>query len=338
MKKILVYIVIAMLVSLGIGVCSSDAAPPKTVTLKATFHFPPTHSAVVHAVEAFSNLEKLTDGRVKLDIYHSATLVKPPEVWDAINRGIADFASVPLPYFRSGLPWWGVEMLPGGLKDYKGMHDAAMNGMLDMYQEALHSKGMKITLSHIFCPGLAYIMTKGKRVATPEDMKGLKIQAAGPREADMIKAVGGAPVIMSHSEVYEALMTGLLDGTMGNMSSFGQYKAQEPAEYLCMQPFGGPYVGVLVSETGLAQLSNTDLAIFLELAIKYGLLEELFFAIGSERLLSERISPFMKEIVYPTPEQSKKWDATLAPMIDSWKEKAGEQGQKALNIIYKYNK
>jgi TRAP-type C4-dicarboxylate transport system substrate-binding protein len=97
-------------------------------------------------------------------------------------------------------------------------------------------------------------------------------------------------------------------------------------------------VGVLVSETGLAQLSNTDQAIFLELALKYGLLEELFFAIGSERLLSEKISPFMKEIVYPTPEQSKKWDAALAPMIDSWKEKAGEQGQKALNIIYKYNK
>lgn len=336
-KKLLVFIAGIFIISIFFGVLNNATAQPKPITLKATFHFPPTHSGVVHAYKAFSNLEKLTNGRVKIDIYHSATLVKPPEVWDAIHRGIADFASAPLPYFQSGFPWWGVEMLPGGLKNYKGMHDAAENGILEMYQKALHEKGMKITLPYILCPGLSYVMTKGKKVVTPDDLKGLKIQAAGPREADMMKALGAAPVIISHSEVYEAMMTGLIDGTQGNMSSFGQYKAQEPGEYLCMYPFGGPYVGVLVSEAGMAQLSECDQAIFLELAKKYGLLEELFFAIGSEHLLSDRISPFLKEIVYPTPEQNKLWDAALAPMMDEWKKKAGEQGMKALEIIKKYN-
>jgi TRAP-type C4-dicarboxylate transport system substrate-binding protein len=307
------------------------------VILKASFDKPPTHSAVVHAHEAFDDLEKLTSGRVKIDIYDSATLVKPPEIWDAINRGIADFSSMPLPAFQSGLPWWGVEMLPGGLKDYQGMHNAAVNGILDMYQEAFHAKGMKITVAYLLCPGLAYIMTKGKRVAVPADVKGLKIQAAGTSEANMISALGGAPVVMAFPDVYEAMMTGLVDGTMGNISSFSQYKVQEPAEYLCMYPFGGPYVAPMVSEVGLAKLTEGDRAIFLELAKKYGMLEETGFATGAERMLSEKVAPYMKEIVYPTTEQIQLWQNALAPMISAWKEKAGDQGQKALDIIHKYN-
>jgi TRAP-type C4-dicarboxylate transport system substrate-binding protein len=342
MKKIiLVCIILALITALVISGCGQTPAGStsavKTVTLKASFDKPPTHSAVVHAHEAFDSMETLTDGRVKVDIYDSATLVKPPDIWDAINRGIADFSSMPLPAFQSGLPWWGAEMLPGGLKDYQGMHNAAVNGMLTMYQDAFHAKGMKITISYLFCPGLAYIMTKNKRVAVPEDLKGLKIQAAGPTEANMIQALGAAPVVMAFPDVYEGLMTDLIDGTMGNISSFTQYKVQEPSNYLCMYPFGGPYVAPLVSEVGLAKLTPGDQAIFLEQAKKYGMLEETGFATGSERMFSDVLVPNLKEIVYPTPDQTKLWNDALAPMISDWKAKAGAEGQKALDIIHQYN-
>jgi TRAP-type C4-dicarboxylate transport system substrate-binding protein len=279
----------------------------------------------------------MTEGRVKVDVYDSQTLVKMPETFDALNRGIADMTQVPLPPLRLDIPWWGVEMLPGLFKDRQGMHDAAAGGILDMYQEAIHSAGLNIKVVHIFCPGVTYIMTRDKRVAVPEDVKGLKIAAGDAPSAATVEVLGAAPTVMGFPETYEALLRGMVDGALGNTSSLSQYKQQEPCNYLCMQPFGGPYVAVLVSEGALEQLSSADQAIVISLLEKNSLVEELGFAIGEQRMISDIIAPELKEVVYPTPEQSQLWQDAVAPLIDEWLAKAGPDGQKAVDIIRQYN-
>jgi TRAP-type C4-dicarboxylate transport system substrate-binding protein len=353
MKRMLLVCVVAMLVvSLIIGGCAKPEtvpspapsptptptpAPPKTVTLKATFYQPSTHTTVVHFKEAFADIEKMTDGRVKVDVYDSQTLVKMPETFDALNRGIADFSQVPLPPLRLDIPWWGVEMLPGLFTDRQGMHDAARGGMTDMYQEAIHSAGLGIKIIDLFCPGVTHFMTKGKRVVVPEDVKGLKIAAGDAPSADVVEVLGATPVVLGFPETYEALMRGMVDGALGNTSSLSQYNQQEPCDYLCMQSFGGPYVATIVSEAGLKQLSEGDQAIVITLLEKDSMLEELGFAIGEQRMINEKIAPELKEVVYPTPEQSQQWQEALAPLINEWLAKAGPDGQKAVDIIRQYN-
>lgn len=337
-KSMFLYVVLAItgMVILA-SVVPSVSASSKTVTLRAAFYQPPTHRTIANAKEAFANLEELTEGRVKLEIYHSGTLCKPSEIWDSLNRGLADLSVSPLVNFRTNIPWWGVEEVPDGPRNYWGYHEAAQNGLLEIYQNGLYSKNMKITIAGMFCAGLGQIMTKGKKVVVPEDLKGLKILAPGPIHVEILKTLGAAPVIMHYSDLYEALTTGLIDGSWGNMSLFGQFKAQEPADYLCRRIFGGPYAAILVSEAGLARLSKTDAAIFLELAKKFALMEEIFSNIGEIPLIDKWIAPYLKEIVYPTPEQNKQWDEALAPFIKKWKDSAGEQGLKALEIINNYS-
>jgi TRAP-type C4-dicarboxylate transport system substrate-binding protein len=281
-------------------------------------------------------VEELTEGRVKVDIYDSQTLVKVPETFDALNRGIADISSLPLALFQSGLPWWGVEFLPGVIKDFQGAHDAAKNGMLDIYQEAFSSKGMNIKIASLYCPTMCCIMTKDRRVAVPEDLKGLKIQCAGAGEATVIEALGGVPVVMPHAETYEAIMRGMVDGTHFGIAGFA-YKWQEPCDYLCMYSLGGAYAATIVSELSLAEMSTTDQGIVLEVVRHYALQDELSYAVGQERILEKHYKPNLKEVVYPTPEESKKWEETLAPLIDEWLAKAGPEGEKALDILRQYN-
>ena len=336
-KLLLLFVISAVMGNFVVNLKQTNGAQHDQVKLKASFHYPPTHSAVVFAQKTFSKLEQLTEGRAKVEVYHSSTLCKPPELWDALNRGIVDFSIMPLILFRSGPPWWGFELLPTGQRSLYGMHQAAANGLLEIYQEGFHSMGLKITVPTIHCPGFSHFLTKGKRVAVPEDMKGLKIQAAGPLEADIIKAVGATPVIMSHADVYEALMTGLIDGTMGNISSIPQHNVQEPGEYICMQTLGGPYVGTLVSEVGLNRLSKVDRGIFIELVKNYAMRDELFFALSNEEIFKKKVVPDMKEVVYPTPEQSKLWEESFKPVIEKWQSKAGEKGREALSILLKYN-
>jgi TRAP-type C4-dicarboxylate transport system substrate-binding protein len=356
-RTLLACVVAITLVSLVIGGCTTPAAPtpstpapttpgpstpapstpPKTVTLKATFYQPATHTSVINFKDAFANIETMTEGRVKVDVYDSQTLVKMPETFDALNRGIADMTQVPLPPLRLDIPWWGVEMLPGLFKDRKGMHDAAAGGILDMYQEAVHSAGLKIKVVEIFCPGVTHIMTKGKRVAAPADVKGLKIAAGDAPSANVVEVLGGAPVVMGFPETYEAILRGMVDGALGNTSSLSQYNQQEPCDYRCMQSFGGPYVAVLLSEGALEQLSEADGAIVISLLEKNSLLEELGFAIGEQRMISDIIAPELKEVVYPSPEQSQLWQDAVAPLIDGWLAQAGPDGQKAVDIMRQYN-
>jgi TRAP-type C4-dicarboxylate transport system substrate-binding protein len=357
MKRMLLFCMATMVaVSLIIGGCTtpeapapstptptpstptpSTPAPTKTITLKATFYQPANHTAVIHFKEVFADVETMTEGRVKVDVYDSQTLVKVPETFDALNRGIADLTDVPLPPLRLNVPWWSVELLPGLLKDYKGMHDAAENGMLDMYQQAIHDAGLKIKVLHLFCPGVTYIMTKEKRIAVPEDMKGLKIACFDAPSAKLIDTLGGVGQVIPSPETYEALLRGMVDGATSNTSGLSQYNWQEPCDYLCLQSFGGPYVATLVAEDALAQLSESDQAIITMLAEKYGLVEELGFAIGEKRMLETLIKPQLKEIVTPTPEQSKLWEAAVAPHLDEWLAQAGEDGQKAVDILRENN-
>jgi TRAP-type C4-dicarboxylate transport system substrate-binding protein len=354
-RMLLVCLVIVAAVSLAISGCTSETAPQtpgsstpstptpstpepaKTVTLKATFYQPSNHLSVVNFKKIFADIEVLTEGRVKVDVYDAQTLVKVPETLDALNRGIADITSCPLVPLRLDVPWWGAEMLPGVLKDRKGMYDAAENGLLDMYQEAIYSRGLGVRIVHLFCGGENYLMTKGKRVAVPEDMKGLKIATQDAFQASVLDTLGATSVVMNTPEIYEALLRGMVDGGPSNLNGLAQYNWTEPCEYLLMYPFGGPYVAVMISELNLAKLSAADQGILLHLAREQGITEELDLAIAQGRVLEEDIKPELKEVVYLTSEQRQKWDDAVAPLIDEWLAKAGEDGQKALDIMRQYN-
>jgi TRAP-type C4-dicarboxylate transport system substrate-binding protein len=356
-KRMFFICVVAMVaVSLIIGGCTTPSAPAtstptpstptpstpaptptKTVTLKATFYQPATHTAVIHFKEVFANVEKMTEGRVKVDVYDSQTLVKVPETFDALNRGIADLTDVPLPPLRLNVPWWSAEMQPGLLKDRQGMHDAAVNGMMDMYQQAIHDAGLNIRVLHLFCPGLTYIMTKEKRVAVPADLAGLKIACFDAPSAKIMEMLGASGQVIPGPETYEALLRGMVDGATSNTSGLSQYKWQDVCDYLCLQAMGGPYVATLVSEGALEQLTEADQEIIISLAEQYGLVEELTFAIGESRMLETMIKPAVKEIVVPTPEQAALWEAALAPAIDEFLATAGEDGQKAVDILRENN-
>ena len=87
--------------------------------------------------------------------------------------------------------------------------------------------------------GLAYwdngfkVMSANKPLRMPEDFKGLKmrIQSSKVLEAQM-RALGAIPQVMAFSEVYQALQTGVVDGTENPPSNFYTQKMHEVQKYL----------------------------------------------------------------------------------------------------------
>ena len=88
-------------------------------------------------------------------------------------------------------------------------------------------------------------MSANKPIRVPADYKGLKMRIQSSKVlGDEIKALGAIPQVMAFSEVYQALQTGVVDGTENPPSNFYTQKMHEVQKYLAMTDHG--YLGYAV--------------------------------------------------------------------------------------------
>jgi C4-dicarboxylate-binding protein DctP len=88
-------------------------------------------------------------------------------------------------------------------------------------------------------------MTANKPLRTLADYKGLKMRIQSSKVlGDQMKTMGAIPQVMAFSEVYQALQTGVVDGTENPPSNFYTQKMQEVQKYLALTNHG--YLGYAV--------------------------------------------------------------------------------------------
>src|SRR5437762_5757375 len=88
-------------------------------------------------------------------------------------------------------------------------------------------------------------MSANKALRTPADFRGLKMRIQSSKVLDaQMRALSALPQVMSFSEVYQALQTGVVDGTENPPSNFYTQKMQEVQKYLTLSDHG--YLGYAV--------------------------------------------------------------------------------------------
>jgi C4-dicarboxylate-binding protein DctP len=99
--------------------------------------------------------------------------------------------------------------------------------------------------------GLAYwdngfkVMSANKALRMPADYRGqkMRVQSSKVLEGQM-RALGALPQVMAFSEVYQALQTGVVDGTENPPSNFYTQKMHEVQKFLAVTDHG--YLGYAV--------------------------------------------------------------------------------------------
>jgi C4-dicarboxylate-binding protein DctP len=132
--------------------------------------------------------------------------------------------------------------LPFIFDNYEDLHKVTQGPAGQALLAKLEPKGIK---------GLAYwdnglkSFSANKPLKNPEDYKGLKmrIQSSKVLEAQM-RAVGSIPQVMAFSEVYQALQTGVVDGTENPISNLYTQKMYEVQKHLSLTDHG--YLGYAV--------------------------------------------------------------------------------------------
>ena len=84
---------------------SQAPAAPKTVTqLSYSIFFPPTHIQCITATNWAQEIEKRSQGRVKITVYPAGSLTKADQCYEGVVKGISDIGMSCFAYTRGRFP------------------------------------------------------------------------------------------------------------------------------------------------------------------------------------------------------------------------------------------
>lgn len=236
----------ALLIGASFGVAGMAQAAGEIVIKFSHVVSPDTPKG--KAAEYFKKLaEERTHGKVKVQVYPNSQLYKDKEELEALQLGAVQMLAPSLAKFGPlGVKEFEVFDLPYVFDNYdevnKVMHGAIGKQLLGK----LESKGIK---------GLAYWdngfknFSSNKPIKSPADLKGLKIriQSSKVLEEEM-RSVGALPQVMAFSEVYQALQSGVVDGTELEASNLYTSKAYEVQKNLTLTQHGFLGYAVIVNK------------------------------------------------------------------------------------------
>lgn len=309
-----------------LGGMNAQAAPIK---LTYSNFFPPTHIQSKLAESWSREVEKRTNGRVKVEYYAGQTLTKARQCYDGVVNGLSDIGFSVLAYTRGRFPVMAAVDLPLGYTSGKAA-TAVANAVYNKFKpkELLDTKVMYL---HAHGPGLLH--TKGKAVRKMEDLRGLKIRAHGT-SALVVKALGGTPVPKPMPETYQMLQKGVVDGAVYPFEANKGWKLGEVTDYVTAA-FSAAYTTtffVVMNKDKWNSLpgdiQKTIEEINREWAVKHGEAWDSSDMAGIRFFLNQG-----NEILGVDAKEAARWKKAVAPIIDDYVKKMNKKGFKGKEIV-----
>jgi C4-dicarboxylate-binding protein DctP len=186
---------------------------------------------------------ELTKGKVKVEVYPNSQLYKDKEEMEALQLGSVQMLAPSLSKFAPlGVKEFEVFDLPFIFDDYAALHKVTQGAVGQNLLKKLESRGIT---------GLAYwdngfkVMSANKPLKYVDDYKGLKMRIQSSKVLDaQMRALGALPQVLAFSETYQALQTGVVDGTENPPSNLYTQKMHEVQKHLTVTNHG--YLGYAV--------------------------------------------------------------------------------------------
>ncbi|MBW2039822.1 MAG: TRAP transporter substrate-binding protein, partial [Deltaproteobacteria bacterium] len=222
-KLFLVISLVSVLVILPLF--SAHAAPQKPIELTYANFFPPTHIQAKLGQDWIKEVEKRTNGKVKITYFPGGALLKGGQMYGGVLKGVADIGMSCLAYTRGRFPAMEAIDLPMGYPN----GSAATFIVNDFYKKYKPKELADVKLLYLHAHGPGLLHSK-KPVYKMEDVKGMKVRATG-LSAKVVKALGGVAVAMPQGGTYEALQKGVVEATFSPMEVLKGWKQGEVIKY-----------------------------------------------------------------------------------------------------------
>ena len=272
---------------------------------------------------------ELTKGKVKVEVYANSQLYKDKEEMEALQLGAVQMLAPSLAKFGPlGVKEFEVFDLPFIFDDYNDLHKVTQGAVGQQLLNKLEPKGIK---------GLAFwdngfkSFSANTPIKTPADLKGkkLRIQSSKVLE-EQIRALSALPQVMAFSEVYQALQTGVVDGTKNPISNLYTQKMHEVQKHLSLTDHGYLGYAVIVNKKFWEGLP-ADVRGQLEAAMKESTVYANKIAKEENDLALAGVKKSGKTTVYqPTKEERMAFKKALVPVHQKMESRIGGDLIKAI--------
>jgi TRAP-type C4-dicarboxylate transport system substrate-binding protein len=193
----------------------------------------------------FFKFQKMVDerlaGKLSIEYLGGKEVVPTFEQFEGLRNGVVDVILGATSYYTGQVP-----EATAILYTKRSPSELRNNGFYDLMRELHMEKGNVVYLANVGGGvNKAFRMYSNKKLTKP-DFSGMKIRVS-PVYVELVKALGGTPIILSPSEIHSAMERGVVDGygwSYGGISDFGW---QEVTKYAIDHAFYSANTSILIN-------------------------------------------------------------------------------------------
>jgi TRAP-type transport system periplasmic protein len=229
-KKVLqvssaLFFVLSIMIMAGTDI--SIAAP---VELTFAHPYSPMHPQHVEVLVPWAQkVEKETNGEIKIKFMPGGALGKPGQIYDMVQKGLADIGWDICDYSPGKFPLTTVVELPFMVKTAEKSSVALWKTYAKFPAFQKEYSDTKLLCLSAHTPG--FFATIKKPIKELNDLKGMKIKTASSFTTDAMQLFGAVPVTQPVTETYTSLERGVLDGVVAPFDGIVVFKLHELLKY-----------------------------------------------------------------------------------------------------------
>jgi len=319
MKKMCkLFLLTAMMLSLA-----SVAYAEKT--LRISLQLPLKHHLGQNLLDFQKEVEKESNGGLKIEIYPSAQLYKDKEVPQAVASGAIEMGVASLTRFAGIIPAVDIFYVPFMFDSPEKVVKATTPGsaIRTSLDEAILGTGTRVLWWQAY--GSSILLTKKEIIKTPADMKGKKVRVFGKTLGDTVVALEGAPTMMSGSKQFLAYQRGTVDAGMTGITAVKSRKLYEVMDYMTLTYNADIEFIVIINEKVWQGLSEGERAIITKAGLRVE--KELREKMGAIEQDTLKWAQDKIKVVALTDAERNEWREATKPVVNKYMERSGDLGK-----------
>lgn len=323
---------IVAVLAAGLSLAAAQGARAEKV-IRVTLQLPITHHLGKNLTSFKEEVERESKGEIKIEIYPSAQLYKDSEVPQAVSSGAVEMGVASLAQFAGTIPAVDIFEVPFSFPTWDMVTKATavgspIRGPLD---DAILKTGARVLWWQAY--GGTILLSKGKPIVTPADMKDKKVRVFGKTLGEFVKSVGGAPASISGSEQFLAYQRGTVDAGMTGVTAVDARKLYQVMDYLTVTNHADIEFIVLINDKTWLGLTEGQRAIMSKAARRVE--KELREAMGKLEADAFAAVRGKIKVIELTPAQVADWQKSTASVVGTFEKAAGPLGKQLVEAAKK---
>jgi TRAP-type C4-dicarboxylate transport system substrate-binding protein len=212
----------------------AGAAFAQSTTLRIQTHYGPETISGKNAAEFVDDVQMMSNGEIKIEMFYSSSVVKSVETFDAAATGILDCDMTGGAYQTGKDPAFQFvgDIMGGYDTPYQQLSWLLLGGGMETAQKLYNKYDMQ--LIGWWVVGQESLAST-KPIRNADDFKDWKFRSPPGMETKIFEQLGAKPIVMDFTEVFTALQTGIIDGAdasiLANNQGMGIYDIAKHTNY-----------------------------------------------------------------------------------------------------------